>query len=218
MGIMYDLYSYTFLAFKDYLNRRRAGKKVYRDVMEGRMAPTGYTHPDVAHLNANSVEEIARMIREDLPKIKPGDCVTYRAMDGSMIYLRKDGNVDVFNASDVPVARFYTVNFFEKYYNDDPRQIIDDMLFDGNVKPKANTFYELEDGNSLLYNPSEEAKIDVVLPKDGGVCCSFLNLEHFFEYYKLHETKNMAKKYCTSCGAQLPMDAVFCGKCGSKQQ
>ncbi|MCG2718036.1 MAG: zinc ribbon domain-containing protein [Nanoarchaeota archaeon] len=230
MGIMYNLYSYTFLAFKDYLNRRRLGKQVYQDVMEGRRAPAAYTHPEVAHLEPHRVNELSQMIREDLPKLKQDECCKYRAMDGNMIYLKKNGNVDVFDLSDKPVAVFYGVSFFEKYYDDDPRQSIDNMLFDGKTEPNTDRSYELEDGNSLLYNPSKEAEIAVYLPQKGGICSAFLNLECFFYYYKmLHETEkqqpqqpqqpqeNMVKKYCTSCGAQLPHDTLFCGKCGVKQ-
>jgi len=104
MGIMFNFYSYTIQPIKDYLKRRRAGKKAEQDVINGRKLPTVGTY-------ANDPE----------------------------------GWKDVLRASDP-----------EKF--GDP-----------------NYVFEFE--------------------------------------------KNMIKKkYCTSCGAQLPGNALFCGKCGSKQR
>ncbi|MEW6069020.1 MAG: zinc ribbon domain-containing protein [Candidatus Thermoplasmatota archaeon] len=156
-------------------------------------------HPDVVNLNPNPVDVIARLMREDVHKLKTDDDILYyRSLDGNKICVCKKSSVFVYNIQNRPVALFYTISFFEQYYNDDPRQSINTkgFTFDGKTEPELDLPYNPEDGNILVRGASkfgyrqdkEGAGFITIFNYVGEECITiawFDCLEDFFRYYKL---------------------------------
>lgn len=177
----------SFPTLKDFCKYYQNGGNVFeREKQQRPESNFSSVNPLVQDLQPNTTNTISQMMREGLPKIEPGKSDTYRDLDGNMVILRENGNVDVFDPTNNAIAGFPQIGFFEKYYNDDSRQMIRNMTFAGKTEPEPNDPYQLEDKNILIYNPSREAKIKVYLPqKEEEVCALFTDFHCFFRYYKL---------------------------------